>query len=108
MKVFDLVLMLPEGHKQLNAMNVKYEEICGGSGPLFGIQCIEYIILVIHTWVVAPCWKVAVPSSECTKWHTKIPGSAILYTHRVLKKMVPARNDAHHVDWNDLDVYKMV
>ena len=33
MKVFDLVLMLPEGHKQINAMNVKYEEICGGSGP---------------------------------------------------------------------------
>jgi hypothetical protein len=98
MKVFDLVLMLPEGHKQLNAMNVKYEEICGGSGPLFGIQCIEYIILVIHTWVVAPCWKVAVPSSECTKWHTKIPGSAILYTHRVQKKEDPVRNEAHHVD----------
>ena len=45
------------------------------------IQYWEYI-----SWVVAPCWKVAVPSSESTKWHTKIPGSAILYTHRVLKK----------------------
>ena len=48
MKVFDFVLMLPEGHKQLNAMNVKYVEICDGSGPLFGTRCKEYTILGIH------------------------------------------------------------
>ena len=51
----------------------------------------------IYVVVVDPCWKVAVPSSESTKWYTKITGSAILYTHRVLKKK-PVRNEAHHVD----------
>ena len=43
MKVLDFVLVLSEGHTQLNAfiisaINVKYVEICGGSGPLFGIN----------------------------------------------------------------------
>ena len=51
----------------------------------------------IYVVVVDPCWKVAVPSSESTKWYTQIPGSAFVHPQGA-EKMVPVRNEAHHVD----------
>ena len=87
MKVFDFVLMLPEGHKQLNAMNVKDVEICDGSGPLFGIRCIEYTILGIHIMGSGPLLESCRPQLGVHKMAHQNPSKcAILYTHRVLKK----------------------
>ena len=108
MKVFDFVLMLPEGHKQLNAMNVKYEEICGGSGPLFGTRCKEYTILGIHIMGSGPLLESCRPQLGVHKMAHQNPWECHFVHPQGAKKMVPVRNEAHHVDWNDLDVYKMV
>ena len=109
MKVFDLVLMLPEGHKQLNAMNVKYVEICDGSGPLFGTRCKEYTILGIHIMGSGPPLESCRPQLGVHKMAHQNPWEChFVHPQGDKKKRILYEMRLTMSIWNDLDVYKMV
>ena len=74
------VHVLSEGHKHVNAMNIK--------------------LLGTHVMVGDPCW-------ESCRHKVHKTGSAILYTYRVLKKIWFLYEMRLTMSiWNDLDVYK--